>query len=164
MTRVRPILGYTAAALTILAAVLTPFVLISLFTRGVAATGVRIDPMYTGGRPDHSIAKGNYRVVVHEPALPRAPLQRGAPFVQLVWTPVSALPARVSDEIDLTGDHQPDLRVTFDVPRDRKADLRVDVEPLSLLVQPMRGVGKDSFSALIARVGDTILVRVPLNR
>ncbi len=42
MQRLKPILGYTAAALTIMAAVLTPFVLIGLFTRGVAATGVRV--------------------------------------------------------------------------------------------------------------------------
>lgn len=164
MIRLRPVLGYTAATVTVVAALLTPFVLIEMFTRGVAATGVRIDPMYTGGRPDHTIAKGNYRVVVHEPAMPRAPLQRGEPFVQLVWQPVSALPPRVSDEIDLSGDRQPDLRVTFDVPRDPKAELRVDVTPLSSLVRPMRRVGKDSFSALIARVGDTILVRVPLKR
>ena len=164
MQRLKPILGYTAAALTILAVVLTPFVLIGLFTRGVAATGVRVDPMYTGGKPSHTVSKGAYRVVVHHPVLPRAPLDRHDPFVQLVWQPVSALPPRVSDEIDLTDDHQPDLRVTFEAPRDPKAELRVDVTPLTSLVRPMRQVGQDSFSALIARVGDTILVRVPLIR
>ncbi len=162
MKSIRPILGYTAAALTVLAAVLTPFVLIGLFTRGVAATGVRVDPVYTGGKASHTVVRGNYRVVVHSPVSPRGPLQRAAPYVQLVWQPASALPLRVSDEIDLTDDRRPDLRVTFDVSRDAKAELRVDVEPLTALVRPMRRVGQESFSSLIARVGDTIMVRVPL--
>jgi hypothetical protein len=46
--------------------------------------------------------------------------------------------------------------------RDPQAKLRVTVKPLNNLVQPMNGVGKDSFSSLIARVNDTIVVRVPL--
>jgi len=162
MKSIRPILGYTAAALTVLAAVLTPFVLIGLFTRGVAATGVSVDPVYTGGKVSHTVVRQNYQVVVHSPVSPRGPLQRGAPYVQLVWQPATALPPRVSDEIDLTDDRQADLRVTFDVPRDPKAELRVDVEPLTALVQPLRRVGKESLSSLIARVGDTIVVRVPL--
>ncbi len=164
MQRLKPILGYTAAALTIMAAVLTPFVLIGLFTRGVAATGVRVDTAYTGGKPAHTIDRGAYRVVVHQPVLPRAPLQRLEPFVQLTFAPAAALPPRVSDEVDLTGDRQPDLRVIFDVPRDPKAELRVDIESLTSLVRPVRQAGRGSFSALIARVGDAVLVRVPLRR
>ncbi|MEK7407419.1 MAG: hypothetical protein AAB225_20270 [Acidobacteriota bacterium] len=164
MKRLRPVLGYTAAGLTILAAVLTPFLLIELFTRGVAATGVEVDPAWVGGKPSHVITRGAYRVTVHHPVWPRAPLQRLEPFVQLVFQPVSALPPRVSDEIDLTGDHAPDVRVAFDVPQDPNAGLRVDVTPLTSLVLPLRQAGKDSFSALIARVDDTIVVRVPLQQ
>ena len=162
MKRLPSILGYTAAALTIVAAVLTPFLLIELFTRGVAATGVRIDPAYTGGKPAHTIARGTYRVIVHHPVSPRAPLQRLEPFVQLTFEPVTALPPHVTDEIDLTDDHQPDLRVSFEVPSDPKAEWRVNVEPLGPLVQALRGAGQDSASSLIARVGDTVVVRVPL--
>ena len=164
MERLKPILGYTAAALTILAAALTPFVLIGLFTRGVAATGVEIDPAYAGGKASHTITRGTYQVVVHRPVWPHAPLQRLEPFVQLTFAPAAALPPRVADELDLTGDRQPDVRVTFDVPRDPKAELRVNIEPLGPLVRPVRQAGRDSFSTLIARVGDTILVRVPLSR
>jgi hypothetical protein len=162
MKRLTSVLGYTAAALTILAAVLLPFLLFNLFIRGVAATGVRIDPLYSGGDPLRTIEKGGYQVVVHQPVWRRSPLERTHSFVQLTWKPVSALPARVSDEIDLDGDGTPDLRAAFDVPSDSKAALRVDVTPLTGRVEPMTGVGKQSFSCLIARVNDSIVLRVPL--
>jgi hypothetical protein len=94
--------------------------------------------------------------------LKRTPLSATGSFVQIVWKPVSALPAMVSEPLDLDGDGQPDCVVSFQVPRDPQAKLRVTVKPLNNLVQPMNGVGKDSFSSLIARVNDTIVVRVPL--
>lgn len=162
MKRLTAVLGYTAAALTMLAAVLLPFLLFNLFIRGVAATGVRIDPVYTGGDPLRTIDQGGYQVVVHQPVWRRSPLERTDPFVQLDWKPVSALPARVSDEIDLDGDGNPDLRAVFEAPRDPAAALRVDVTPLAPRVLPMTGVSKQSFSCLIARVGDSIVLRVPL--
>jgi hypothetical protein len=56
----------------------------------------------------------------------------------------------------------PDLRVVFEVPADLDKELRVDVTPLNELVRPMKQVGKESFSMLIARVGDSIVVRVPI--
>jgi hypothetical protein len=52
--------------------------------------------------------------------------------------------------------------VSFQAPRDPHARLRVSVKPLNALAQPMNEGGKDSFSSLIARVNDTIVVRVPL--
>ena len=38
----------------------------------------------------------------------------------------------------------------------------MDVTPLTPRVEPMTGVGKQSLSCLIARVNDSIVVRVPL--
>lgn len=162
MERLKSTLGYTAAALTVAAAVLAPFVFMQFFPKRVAATGVRIDAAYTGGEVAREIARPGCRVRVHRPVRPHTPLQRLDPFVQLDWTPVSALPPQVSDEIDLDGDGRPDVRARFAVSRDPAAALRVDVEPLTGLAKPLRGVGKESFSALIARVGDAIVVRVPL--
>jgi hypothetical protein len=71
-------------------------------------------------------------------------------------------PATISEPLDLDGDGQPDCVVSFQVPRNPRATLHVDVKPLNALVKPMNGVSKDSFSSLIARVNDTIVVRVPL--
>jgi hypothetical protein len=68
----------------------------------------------------------------------------------------------VSDAVDVDGDGQPDLRVSFDVPKDVKTPLRVNVEALNPHYEAMRNVGKERFSKLIVRVDDAILVRVPL--
>ena len=161
MTNWKSILGYTAAGLTVAATVLTPFLLMGFFTKRVAATGVRIDPIYTGGEVTREIARSGYRVRVHRAVQSKALFRRAEPFVQLDWTPAAALPAQVSDEIDVDGDGVADLRASFAVPRDPTAELRVDVEPLAGGWKPMRGVGKESYSALIARVGDAIVLRVP---
>lgn len=65
------------------------------------------------------------------------------------------------EEIDVDGDGRPDLVASFDVPRDPRAGLRLSVQPLDSRFQALKGIGKESFSELIARVNDTIVVRVP---
>jgi hypothetical protein len=164
MRRLTATLGYTGAALTVAAMLVTPFVLFDLFTHAVAATGIRVDPAYGGGDSVRAIAKDGYRVVVNRPVLPVAPLARVAPFVQLAWEPAGALPAHVADEVDLDGDGRADLRADFDVPRASGAALHADVTPLGDKVRPLRRVSRDAMSSLIARVGDRIVLRVPLTR
>jgi hypothetical protein len=154
-------LGYTAAGMTVLAAVLVPFLLMGLFTKGVAALGLHVDEIYSGGPKVRTVHNGAYSIDIHRPVSPHL-LQSEKPFVQLDWKPVSALPGHVSDAVDVDGDGQPDLRVSFDVPRDPKTPLRVDVEALNPHCEAMRNVGKERFSKLIVRVDDAILVRVPL--
>jgi hypothetical protein len=159
--KLRAKLGYTAAGMTVLAAMLTPFLLMGLFTNGVAALGLHVDEMYSGGPGVRTIQSGAYSINIHRPVFPHM-LQRDQPFVQLDWKPVSALPGRVSDVVDLDGDGKPDIRVSFDVPKDPKATLRVDVESLNPHYEAMRNAGKEKYSRLIVRVDDAILVRVPL--
>lgn len=160
----KPVLGYTAAALTIVAAVLVPFLLIELFTKGVAATGVRVDPIYGGGEPDRVIERGAYRVTIYKPVRPGGLVSRERSYVQLAWSPAAALPGEVAEEIDLDQDGRPDALVRFKVPRDPQAALRVDVIPRSGLVREMRQVGRGSFSSLIVRMEDRVVVRVPLEK
>ncbi len=154
-------LGYTAAGLTVLAAVLTPFLLYGLFTKGFAALGLHVDEMYSGGPKVRTVKTAAYSIDIHRPVSPHM-LQTEKPFVQLDWRPVSALPGHVSDAVDVDGDGQPDIRVRFDVPKDPKTPLRVNVEALNPRYEAMRNVGKERFSKLIVRVDDAILVRVPL--
>jgi hypothetical protein len=161
--KLRPVLGYTAAALTLLAALLTPFLLMGLFSKGVAALSLHVDEMYSGGPKVRAIPMGAYSIDVHRPVFPHM-LQSEKPFVQLDWTPVSALPQHVSDVVDIDGDGQPDVRISFDVLRDPKAPLRVNVDSLNPRYQAMSNVGKDKFSRLIVRVDNAILVRIPLAR
>jgi hypothetical protein len=154
-------LGYTAAALTMLAALLTPFRLMDSFAKGFAALGLHVDEMYSGGPKLRTVAMGPYSIAVHKPVFPHM-LQSGNPFVQLDWSPASALPQHVSDVVDVDGDGRPDIRVDFDVPKDPKTPLRVNVEPLNRRYEAMQNEGKEGFSRLIVRVDNAVLVRVPL--
>jgi hypothetical protein len=154
-------LGYTAAGLTVLAAVLTPFLLYGLFTKGFVALGLHVDEMYSGGPKVRTVKTAAYSIDIHRPVSPHM-LQSEKPFVQLDWKPVSALPGHVSDAVDVDGDGQPDVCVSFDVPKDAKTPLRVNVEALNPHYEALRNVGKERFSKLIVRVDDAILVRVPI--
>ena len=162
MKRLTATLGYTVAVLTIAAAVIGPLFWFGFFSRAAARTSLRVDPVYSGGEPARTISRDSYQIVIYKPVLKRAPLSATGSFVQIVWKPVSALPAAIAEPLDLDGDGRPDCVVSFQVPRDPQAKLRVDVKPLNALVKPMNGVSKDSFSSLIARVNDMIVVRVPL--
>ena len=154
-------LGYTAAGMTMLAAVLVPFLLMGLFTKGFTKLGLHVDEMYGGGPTVRTIQEDGYTVTIHKAVYPHL-LQTEKPFVQLDWKPVNALPQHVSDAVDVDGDGQPDVRVSFDVPKDPKTPLHVDVDALNPRYQAMRNAGKRKFSELIVRVDDAILVRVPL--
>jgi len=159
--KMRAKFGYTAAGATVFAAVLAPFLLYGMFTKGFAALGLHVDEMYSGGPKVRTVQTASYSIDIHRPVYPHM-LQTENPFVQLDWKPVSALPPHVSDVVDVDGDGHPDIRVSFDVPKDPKAPLRVNVEALNPRYDAMRNVGKEKFSRLIVRVDDAILVRVPL--
>ena len=144
-----------------LAALLTPFLLMGVFSNGFAALGLHVDEVYSGGPKVRTISMGAYSIDIHRPVYPHM-LHNEKPFVQLDWRPVSALPQHVSDLVDVDGDGQPDICVSFDVPRDPKAPLHVDVDSLNPRYQAMQNAGKEKYSRLIVRVDNAILVRVPL--
>jgi hypothetical protein len=154
-------LGYTGASLTVCAAVLVPFLLMGLFAKGFASLGLHVDEMYSGGPKVRTVQAPGYTIDIHRQVSPHM-LQTEKPFVQLDWRPVSALPSHVSDLVDIDGDGQPDVRVTFDVLKDPRAPLRVNVESLNAHYRSMQNVGRQKFSSLIVRVDDAILVRVPV--
>lgn len=159
--KLRAQLGYAGAVLTMVAALLAPFVLYGSIAKGVASLGLHVDEVYSGGPKIRSIQQGAYAIDVHRTVSPHM-LQREKPFVQLDWTPVSALPSHVTDEVDVDGDGKPDVLVSFNVSSDPNAQLRVDVEPLSPRFEAVKNAGKERYSRLIVRVDDSILVRIPL--
>ncbi|MGA2268814.1 MAG: hypothetical protein ABSH44_10125 [Bryobacteraceae bacterium] len=157
MKRLRSILGNSGAVLTLVLAVLAPFLLFGWFQGAIGAARLHIDPTYSGGEVWCVIEREGYRMVVNHPVSRRLPWQRIGPFVQITWTPADRLPARVSEQIDIDGDGTPDVLVTFD-----SKNLIVDVTPLGARYRAMHSQGVTSFSALIARVKDGIVVRIPL--
>ncbi len=162
MSRLRSILGYTGATLTLIAALLTPFFLYGWFQNVIGASGIRIHPSYSGGELARVIQRDGYSIRVNRPVLRAKPTERFDPFVQIAWTPAKSLPEHIADEVDLDGDGLPDLLVRFDVPKDPAASLTVDVIPKSGRVRALHVTGAASLFALIARVKDTIVVRVPV--
>ena len=162
MTRLRSVLGYTGAILTLLAAILTPFVLLGWFQQTIGSAGLRIHPMYSGGEVVHVIRREGYSIRVNQPVPREKATERFEPFVQLAWTPAKNLPAHVADEVDLDADGQTDVLVQFDVPKDPSGSLTVDVTAKSGRAQTMHVQGTSSMYALIAHVKDAIVVRVPV--
>ena len=158
MKRLRSILGNTGATVTVALAVLTPFLLIGWFQSAIGSAHLRIDPTYSGGELSHVIQREGYRIVVNRPVPRRSPLQRVDPFVQITWTPANRLPAHVSEQVDVDGDGTPDVLVGIDTQK-----LVVDVTPLNPHYRSMHSQGVTSFSALIARVKDGVVVRIPLS-
>jgi hypothetical protein len=164
MQRLTSVLGYAGAILTVGLMLVMPFVLFDAFTRAVARTGVQVDPVYSGGVPADTLARGGYAIVVNRPVRSRALVARPAPFVQLAWTPAAALPARVTDAVDMDGDGLLDLVARFDVPADTTAPLFVDVTPVGGRVRALVHASRGDLSGMIVRVAGRILVRVPLAR
>ena len=164
MERVKAILGYFAAGLTILAAILTPFVLMPLFVKAVGAMGIRPAATFSGGKVARTIDRGGYRIEIHVPVEHATPFQRMEPFVQVDWSPASGLPERVQEELDLDGDGRPDLAVSFAVPKDPKAPLSAAVQSPSGTLIPVACLKKDSFYCLIVRAGDKIILRIPFSK
>jgi len=161
MQKLKAKLGYAGAGMTVLLAVLAPFVLYGVFTKGFSSVGLHVDEMYSGGPKVRTIQAAGYTIDIHRQVSPHL-LQNEKAFVQLDWRPASALPSQVNDDVDIDGDGKPDVHVSFAVPKDPKAPLRVNVDPLNPRYEAMRNVGKQKFSELIVRVDDAVLVRVPV--
>lgn len=160
--RILAILAYTGAGLILAVAVCVPFVLMGVFSNVVAHAGLHIDATYSGGTIARTIERNGYRIIVYQPVQPRL-FERVEPFVQLAFEPADSLPARVSDEVDLDGDGQPDVRVSFTMPADPGAKLRGNVTALNQKYVSLANVADESFSRMVVRTGNKIVVRVPLS-
>ena len=68
--KLRAKLGYVAAALTMVAALLVPFVLYGSIAKGVAALGLHVDEIYSGGPKVRTIQHGAYTIDVHRTVTP----------------------------------------------------------------------------------------------
>ncbi len=60
--RLSATLGHTAAGTTMLAALLTPFLLYGLFSNGFVALGLHVDEIYSGGAKVRSIHHDAYTI------------------------------------------------------------------------------------------------------
>ena len=161
-TRVLSILAYTAAGFMLLVAFCVPFVLMGAFTKAVAHAGLHIDAAYSGGTIARTIQREGYRIDVYQPVHPRM-LERIEPFVQVVFSPAEKLPAAVNEAIDLDGDGVPDAQLSITVPADQNAPLHGSVKALNSTCISVDQLSANSFTRILTRSGDRVVVRVPLN-
>jgi hypothetical protein len=112
MAKVRPVLGYIAAALTG-PLVIAVFMLMAsgALDRVGAASGLTIAPGIVVGEVVRTIDHGAYQAQVHRMVFDALIGERREGFIQVDWMPREALPALIDDEIDADGDSQADFRL-----------------------------------------------------
>jgi len=161
--RIPSLLAYVGAALSLIVAACTPFVLMGALSQAVARTGVHVDAVYSGGTIARTVMRDGYQIDVYRPVQPHA-LQNVDPFVQIAFRPAASLPRRFSTELDLDGDGRPDVRVSLVMPRNPRARPSGEVVALSEAYRSFRMPGSEAgFSELIAQSNGAVLVRIPVN-
>jgi hypothetical protein len=154
--------GYAAAVLASGLLLAVPIGLPRWLTHAIGGLKLRANPTSSGGELRYRISRGDYVIDVNQPVVPQGPLAQESPFVQIRWSPLAALPPHIEDAVDLDGDGHHDLVARFDYPASGTEVLSVDVTSESSQVGSLHRVTIESRSALIARIGDGIVVRVPL--
>jgi hypothetical protein len=114
MAKLRSVLGYLAAALTV-PLITATFMGIPFWSeRLVSVTGVTVSPWFTGGEVARTVDHGAYRTEIHQPVYDALIGERRRGSVQVDWTPPESLPHQLDEEIDFDGDGQADFRVQLE--------------------------------------------------
>ena len=112
MTKIKSFLGYSIAVLSGLIVIITFPAAEALGKPFIETTGLMLSPNTTGGEVRQTIAHGAYQTQVHRMVFDDTLIgERQEGFIQVNWTPLGALPARIDEEIDANGDGQADFRV-----------------------------------------------------
>jgi len=115
MEKIRPVLGYIMAVFSCLISAAILPAIATLSEPLITATGLTISPNYSGGEVVQTIDHGAYETHVHRMVFDDVLIgERREGFIQVDWTPLDALPARVDEEIDADGDGQADFRIELD--------------------------------------------------
>ncbi len=161
--RLLAVLAYVGAALSLIVAACTPFVLLGAFSQAVARTGVHVDAVYSGGTIARTIMRDGYQIDVYRPVQPHE-LQDADPFVQIAFRPAASLPRRLNTELDLDGDGRSDVRINLVMPGNPRARPTGEVVALNEAYRSFRMPGNEiGFSELIVQSNGAVLVRIPVN-
>ncbi|MDY6877388.1 MAG: hypothetical protein SWK90_14450 [Chloroflexota bacterium] len=119
MSKVKTVLGYIVASLSI-PIILATFMGMPFWSKLlVSTTGVTISPWFTGGEVARTVDHDTYRTDIHRPVFDALIGERKQGFVQVDWAPLESLPARIDEEVDVDGDGQADFRVEWDTASDQ---------------------------------------------
>lgn len=112
MKKLKSFLGYFMAGMSsvIILAVLPALLFFS--TPFLDFTGLKLSPNYSGGEVARTVTHGEYQTEIHRMVFDDTLIgQRKEGFIQVNWTPLKALPAQISEDIDANGDKAADFRV-----------------------------------------------------
>jgi hypothetical protein len=131
------------------------------FSSVVAHAGLHVDEKYAGGTVVRAIDHANYKIEISQPVRPRL-LERGESYVQVAFSPASKLPAEIDENLDLDGDGTPDVRLHFAAVGAEETALQGEVTALNANYLSFTSPASKGISRIVARIGDRVVVRVPL--
>lgn len=143
MEKLKQAAGYFWAAAAFLAAFAAMASHESLGEK-IAATGLTISPVFSGGEIARTLDRRGYSVFIHRPVFDALLREKREGFVQVDWGPAEALPARFRESLDLDGDGKEESVFELDtaVPEAilRTSDCRVGPAEKPLVVEKARPV------------------------
>jgi hypothetical protein len=148
MSKLKSVLGYTVAALSILIMMAGVGAWRYMGEPFISATGLKHSANWSGGEVVQTIDHGTYQTEVHRPVFDALIGERKAGFVQVAWRPADGLPAHIDEEIDADADGQADFRIELET-----ATEQASLTPYSPKVLELEGVYD---------LGETLAVRVRL--
>jgi hypothetical protein len=145
MAKLKPILGYMLAVFSCLVSMAIIPAIGLLSKPLIDVTGLTLSPNYTGGEVKQTIDHGAYRTQVHRMVFDDTLIgERKEGFIQVNWTPLGALPARIDEEIDANGDGQADFRVEVNT-----ANKETTLTPYAAWVLELEGTFQPAGSLMV---------------
>ena len=150
MAKLKSVLGYTVAALSIVVMIggslaHSPLPLGEWL---ISATGLKTSANWSGGEVVQTIEHGAYQTAIHRLVFDALIGERKEGFVQVAWRPLAALPGRIDEEIDADRDGHLDFRIELET-----ATRQATLTPYSANVMELKGV---------YHLGETLAIRVTL--
>jgi hypothetical protein len=165
MKRIVSFLAYGTAVLTALFALALPIKVLPLFVSFVGGLDFKIAPWFSGGEKAFVLDRGSHQITVYHPVYPALTGEGEKGFVQLVWQPRTALPAKVQEAIDLNRDGRVDCEISFSNPSSEKEGSLLTVIPKSQWILPVQNSPTTSLSEVLIEKGrDAIFIRVPIRK
>ncbi|OPY77719.1 MAG: hypothetical protein A4E64_01012 [Syntrophorhabdus sp. PtaU1.Bin058] len=133
MPKIRSIAGYMWAGAAIII-VLATFFGSGFFSRTlVAASGVKISPLYSGGEVMRSVDHGSYKALIHRPVFDALIGESKEGFVQVNWEPLAGLPPVIEEPVDYNGDGKEDFSIRIDTKTGKATLTRINPLVLSVI-------------------------------
>jgi hypothetical protein len=112
MKRLRKLLAYVWALMAV-PIILTTFMGMKSWAKKlVDFTGLRVSPLYTGGKVVQTIRHEGYETLIHQPVFDGLLCERKKGFVQIGWKATGdGLPESIDDTVDFDRDGKDDFRI-----------------------------------------------------